>query len=71
MRVKHVPLGYTLKKDWARKAKLSNVRLFIMAENPLTFARHKGFDPEATVAGLSDNDIPNVKTFSAGLTVGF
>ena len=71
MRVKNITLGYTLKKDWSAKAKLANVRLFIMAENPFTLAKHKGFDPEATIAGLSDNDIPNVKTFSAGLTVGF
>lgn len=71
MRVKNVTLGYTLNKDWANKAKLSNVRLFVMAENPFTLAKHKGFDPEASIAGLSDNDIPNIKTFSAGLTVGF
>lgn len=71
MRVKNITVGYTLKKDWASKAKLSNVRLFLMAENPFTLARHKGFDPEASIAGLSDNDIPNIKTFSAGLTVGF
>ena len=71
MRVKNVSLGYTLRRDWSNKLKLGNMRIFIMSENPFTFAKHKGFDPEATIAGLSNNDIPNVKTFSAGLTVGF
>ncbi|WP_343530905.1 TonB-dependent receptor [Pedobacter sp.] len=71
MRVKNITLGYTLKKEYAAKAKLSNVRLFVMAENPFTFARHKGIDPEFAVNGQSDNDIPNIKTFSAGLSVGF
>ncbi|WP_010602897.1 hypothetical protein [Pedobacter agri] len=42
-----------------------------MAENPFTYAAHKGFDPEATIAGTSNNDIPNIKTFSIGLTAGF
>lgn len=71
MRIKNITLGYTFKREWISKAKLSNVRLFVMAENPFTFAKNSGFDPEATVAGTSDNDIPNIKTFSAGLTVGF
>ncbi|MDQ1141545.1 SusC/RagA family TonB-linked outer membrane protein [Pedobacter agri] len=71
MRVKNITLGYTLKKEWASKVKLSTARLFVMAENPFTYAAHKGFDPEATIAGTSNNDIPNIKTFSIGLTAGF
>ncbi|RYX94277.1 TonB-dependent receptor, partial [bacterium] len=68
MRVKNISLGYTLKKEWASKVKLSTARLFLMAENPFTWAKHKGFDPEASIAGTSDNDIPNIKTFSIGLS---
>jgi len=71
MRVKNISLGYTLKKEWASKVKLSTARLFLMAENPFTWAKHKGFDPEASIAGTSDNDIPNIKTFSIGLSAGF
>ncbi len=71
LRIKNITLGYTLKREWATKAKLANVRLFLMAENPFTWAKHKGMDPEASVGGTSNNDIPNIKTFSAGLTVGF
>lgn len=71
IRVKNITLGYRLKKEWASKLMLSNARIFAMAENPLTFARHKGLDPEQSIAGTSNNDIPNIKTFSLGLTVGF
>ncbi|TDQ09498.1 SusC/RagA family TonB-linked outer membrane protein [Pedobacter metabolipauper] len=71
MRVKNITLGYTLDKAIASKAKLSNVRVFLMAENPFTIAAHKGMDPEADIAGTSNNDIPNIKTFSAGLSIGF
>jgi TonB-linked SusC/RagA family outer membrane protein len=71
LRIKNISLGYTLKNEWTRSAKLSNVRVFVTGENLLTFAKHKGFDPETTISGSRNNDIPNVKTFSAGLTLGF
>jgi hypothetical protein len=71
IRVKNITLGYRLNKDWAAKAKIGNARIFLMAENPFTLAKHKGMDPEQTVAGTSNNDIPNIKTLSLGLTVGF
>lgn len=71
MRVKNITLGYSLKKNWLEAIHLSNVRLYLMAENPFTFAKHKGMDPESALTGLTDNDIPNVKTFTLGLNVGF
>jgi hypothetical protein len=60
-----------LKKKWLNPVQMSNVRVYVMAENPLTWAAHKGLDPETDLGGLSNNDIPNIKTFSVGLSVGF
>ncbi|KIA91858.1 hypothetical protein OC25_19650 [Pedobacter kyungheensis] len=71
MRVKNITLGYSLKKNWLETIHLSNVRVYLMAENPFTLAKHKGMDPESALTGLTDNDIPNVKTFTLGLNVGF
>ncbi|MNX23661.1 TonB-dependent Receptor Plug Domain protein [compost metagenome] len=71
MRVKNITLGYSLKKNWLETIHLSNVRVYLMAENPFTWAKHKGMDPESALTGLTDNDIPNVKTFTLGLNVGF
>jgi len=71
MRVKNITLGYSLGKNVLKSVQLSTARIFISAENPFTFAAHKGLDPEVDIAGLSNNDIPNIKTFSAGLSVGF
>ncbi|NII84396.1 TonB-dependent receptor [Pedobacter riviphilus] len=71
MRVKNIALGYSLKKNWLETVHLSNVRVYLMAENPFTWAKHKGMDPESALTGLTDNDIPNVKTFTLGLNVGF
>ncbi len=71
IRVKNITLGYDLKQDWAQKAKISNARIFLSAENAFTFAKHKGMDPETEITGLNSNDVPNIKTLSLGLNIGF
>ena len=71
IRVKNLTLGYDLKKEWAQKIKTSNARIFISAENAFTFAKHKGMDPETEITGLNSFDVPNIKTLSLGLNIGF
>jgi TonB-linked SusC/RagA family outer membrane protein len=71
MRVKNISLGYSLNPDLLKTLQLSNLRIYFMAENPFTFAAHKGMDPEVEITGLANNDIPNVKTFTFGINVGF
>lgn len=71
-RIKTVSLGYSLPKAVIAKTKvLQNARIYVSGENVLTWARHKGIDPEFNITGLSRNEIPNVRTFSFGLNVGF
>ena len=71
LRVKTLSLGYNLNRNWAEKVKLSNARIFISAENAFTLSKHHGMDPEVALSGVPNGDIPNVKTFSLGLNVGF
>lgn len=71
IRVKTLSLGYNLNTRWAEKVKLANARIFISAENAFTLSKHHGMDPEVALSGVPNGDIPNVKTFSLGLNVGF
>lgn len=70
-RLKNVTLGYRLSKSLINRTPLQSVRLYVSAENIATWAKHKGVDPEMSIAGTADNDVPNVKTYSVGLNVGF
>lgn len=71
-RLKTVSLGYSLpKKLMSKTGILQNARVYVMGENVLTWAKHKGVDPEFDFDGVAGNEIPNVKTFSFGLNVGF
>lgn len=71
LRAKSIALGYSLKPEWAKKVNISTARIFINAENAFTIAKHKGMDPEVALNGLTSNDVPNVKTISLGLNIGF
>ncbi len=71
IRVKNISVGYNLNKDWAKTVGVANARLFVSAENAFTIAKHKGMDPETAITGLNDNDVPNVKSISLGLKIGF
>ncbi|MBC7417824.1 MAG: TonB-dependent receptor [Pedobacter sp.] len=71
IRMKNLTLGYNLNKNWAEKVKLANARIFVSAENAFTLSKHHGMDPEVSLSGVPNGDIPNVKTFSLGLNVGF
>ncbi len=78
MRIKNLQLGYTLKKSLISKLKLSQLRVYVNAQNLLTFTKYSGLDPEIGMNGYSPLDIgvdrgfyPQARVYSAGLTVTF
>ncbi|MEO6683584.1 MAG: TonB-dependent receptor [Ginsengibacter sp.] len=71
LRLKSITIGYTLSRDLVSKIHLANARFYISGENLATWAKHKGMDPEVSIAGTADNEIPIVKTISMGLKIGF
>ncbi|MCL1932536.1 MAG: TonB-dependent receptor [Candidatus Azobacteroides sp.] len=56
LRLKNVVLGYTFPKDLLKKATISNLRLYAQVENPLTFTKYRGLDPEFTNADTSEGN---------------
>jgi hypothetical protein len=69
LRLKNVVLGYTLPKELLRKATISNLRVYIQAENVLTFTKYTGLDPELTNTNVnSDNGNDLMKGVDQGST---
>jgi len=68
-RLKNLNVGYTLPRTIMERAKISSVRLYVQAENMFTWAKHKGMDPEVDINGLSNNEIPNLKTITVGINI--
>ncbi|MNL82664.1 hypothetical protein D3C87_2100950 [compost metagenome] len=45
-RVGNITLGYNLPNTLVQRLKISNLRVYATATNPLLFTKYQGFDPE-------------------------
>lgn len=78
LRVKNITLGYTLPKTLIRKAYLNNARVYLSMQNPFTFTKYKGYNPEvsnrasnATRTGEDYGVYPLAKTVTIGVNLTF
>lgn len=75
MRLKNIQLGYTLPKNITQRFYVNNLRVYVAAENLLTFTKYAGYDPEISSGGTSlgvDYGVyPQSRTFTVGVNVGF
>ena len=46
VRISNIALGYSVPKRLLEKYKISNLRLYATATNPVLFTKYEGFDPE-------------------------
>jgi len=67
-RVKYIQLGYTFDQMALKKIGISNIRLYLNAQNPFTIAKESLVDPEGRGQKSS---YPLVKTYSAGISLNF
>lgn len=75
LRVRGLSLGYTFPKNWL-KDKLDKIRVYVRAQNPFTFTKYTGYDPEIGGDGLATRGIdrgnyPVSRTFIGGIQIDF
>ena len=75
LRLRNIQLGYTLPQKITKKVLISSLRLYVGAENLLTFTKYDGFDPEisdgGTSTGIDRGIYPQARTFTFGLNLKF
>ncbi len=73
MRVKNLVIGYSLPKDWTKKVKIDNARIFASGQNLFTVSNfYKGYDPEVGYGGsLGGEFYPIMQTFTFGIDLKF
>ncbi|SHM75747.1 SusC/RagA family TonB-linked outer membrane protein [Flavobacterium chilense] len=75
LRINNISLGYTLPKDWLKKSKISNLRIYFTAYNLYVFTKYSGYDPEVSVInnaitrGVDFSAYPRSKSFVTGLNI--
>lgn len=67
IRLKNLSLAYSLPENVFSKMGLKNARLYIQAQNLLTFTKYTGLDPE----NQSRSSLPPLRVFTFGVQAGF
>lgn len=75
-RLKSLQLGYSFQKEWLKNAHITNLNLYLAAQNLLTWTSYRGFDPEVTSGsnvqiGTDAGVYPAAKSVSVGISLTF
>ncbi len=68
LRLKTVEVGYTFPKQWMKKAKIQNLRLYLTGQNLACFSKFDLWDPEMGDNGLG---YPLQRVYSIGVNINF
>ncbi|MCR5077174.1 MAG: TonB-dependent receptor [Prevotella sp.] len=73
LRLKNISLGYTLPQNLTQRFFVQRLRVFVMAENLITWTKYHGFDPEISSGGTSlgvDYGVyPQARTWTLGFNI--
>lgn len=67
--IKNITLGYTIPKQWLKKAGLESVRIFGSVDNLALFSHLDGMDPQYNFKGETDYSYAPNKTYSVGFEI--
>ena len=75
VRVRNITLGYNLgpKELSIFKGYIRGIRVFVDFQNPLTFTKYKGYDPEINTSSsnLTGGQYPQMRVYSIGAKLTF
>jgi TonB-linked SusC/RagA family outer membrane protein len=77
LKLRNLTLGYTVPKQFTDKCKINNVRMYVTANNLLTFTDFSGYNPEIEIDQASGGSyssftsLPASRIFMFGLNLNF
>ena len=77
LRLQNIQLGYTIKSNTLQNLGIAKSRIYVTANNLITFSKYRGMNPEASAddplkQGVARNTWPSIpKTITAGVNVTF
>ncbi|MDR2087066.1 MAG: TonB-dependent receptor [Dysgonamonadaceae bacterium] len=51
LRIRNITFGMTMPQEWTKQAGISRIRLYFSSQNPFTFTRYSGYNPEVDMKG--------------------
>ena len=70
VKIRNITFGYTIPERIASKAKMTKLRLFVSAQNPVTWSDYKLFDPERA-GNVTSGAMPSNRMFLGGINISF
>ena len=77
LRIQNITLGYKIPQMLLEKVKIQSARIYLSAQNPVTWSKYLGYNPEvsgyegALTGGVDYGSYPLANTFIIGLNLGF
>ena len=75
VRLQNITVSYKLDADFLEKATsgfVKSFRFYLQGQNLAIWSKYKGIDPENyTELGIDNSSVPQLRTFTAGVNVGF
>ncbi|WP_044206694.1 TonB-dependent receptor [Flammeovirga sp. OC4] len=75
LRLRNIQLGYTLPQRYSSAVGMSKLRVYVSANNLLTFTEYSGMDPEVGHGGIwtgyDYGSYPQAKSYLLGLNIAF
>jgi len=73
VRLRNLTLAYQLPTSLVNRASLTSARIYLRGINLWTWTRDPDLyaDPEAAINGFLESTVPNIRTISVGIDVGF
>ncbi|UOR06056.1 TonB-dependent receptor [Hymenobacter aerilatus] len=70
-RLKNLTLGYTLPSSILSRFSMTQLRVYVTAQNLATLTKYTGYDPEVSASGVDLGIYPQARVFMGGLNIGF
>ncbi len=75
VRIRNIQIGYTLPENVRQNLRMRSLRVYVSAQNPVTFFAYNGYTPEIggspIATGIDNDTYPLSATFTAGINVTF
>ncbi len=76
LRIRNISLGYSFSMGIIQKMGINKLRLYVSAQNPVTWTKYSGYDPEVGSrnpldGGLDRGNYPVTAVFRTGISINF
>ena len=71
LRLKNLQLSYSVPDKWMKRTFVNGLQIYANAQNPFTWTKYRGLDPESGTVTNYQLENPNVRIYTLGINASF